>query len=201
MSTPPQLDQIFNGDVESVSRYVDILIDRGISWGLLGPREADSVWERHVLNSVALRGLIPEGSDVVDVGSGAGLPGVPLALSRPDLRVVLLEPLLRRATFLQGVVDELGLEARVEVVRERAEDHGHTYDAVVSRAVAPLKRLIGWCEPLRREDGQILAIKGASADREVADANRELRKNALDAEVLRVEEPGPVSATVVRLRS
>ncbi len=107
---------------------------------------------------------------MVDVGSGAGLPGIPLALLRSDLKVTLLEPLLRRVTFLSETVAALGLDSRVRIVRGRAEEHAEQYDAVVSRAVAPLGRLVGWCTPLRRADGVILAIKGQSAADEVTEA-------------------------------
>ena len=111
---------------------------------------------------------------VADVGSGAGLPGIPLALLRPDLRVTLIEPLLRRCTFLTETVEKLGVADRVQVVRSRAEDHHQTYDFVVARALAPLDRLIGWCNPLRAGGGVILALKGESAPDEVAAARPQL---------------------------
>ena len=116
------LEEVFGDGLEVITRYVDILANRGIDWGLLGPREADRLWDRHVLNSVAVASLIPAEASVVDVGSGAGLPGIPLAIARPDLSVVLLESLLRRVTFLADVVAELGLGDRVRVVRGRAEE-------------------------------------------------------------------------------
>ncbi|WP_152365125.1 16S rRNA (guanine(527)-N(7))-methyltransferase RsmG [Microlunatus speluncae] len=198
--TRPELKPIFGDQTEAIERYVDILIDRGIAWGLLGPREAAVIWQRHILNSVAARSLLPADSTAVDVGSGAGLPGIPLALSRPDVQLVLLEPLLRRSTFLQGVVDELGLAPRVQVVRARAEDHDRRYDSVLARAVAPLGKLVGWCNPLRSAEGQVLAIKGASAAREVTDAGPVLDELGLDAEVLLLGEPEwPETATVVRV--
>ena len=198
--TERELEPIFGNGSEAIRRYVDILIDRGISWGLLGPREAAGIWQRHILNSVAPRTLLPTGSTVVDVGSGAGLPGIPLALSRPDLDVVLLEPLLRRFTFLQGVVDELELAPQVRVQRGRAEDHKDRYDTVVARAVAPLGKLIGWCAPLRARGGQIIAIKGASAEQEIVDAKPVLEELGLGAEFLVLgEQDSPESATVVRI--
>ena len=146
-----------------ISRYVDILTTTAVDWGLLGPREAERVWDRHILNCAALSGLIADHSSVADVGSGAGLPGIPLALMRPDLRVTLIEPLLRRSTFLTETIEKLGITDRVHVVRARAEDHHQSYDVVVARAVAPLDRLIGWCNPLRASRGVILALKGDSA--------------------------------------
>ncbi|WP_415153384.1 16S rRNA (guanine(527)-N(7))-methyltransferase RsmG [Propionicimonas sp.] len=180
---------VFGPGAEDISRYVDILASRGIDWGLLGPREGDRLWARHVLNSVACADLLPEGASVVDVGSGAGLPGIPLAIHRRDLRVVLLESLLRRARFLEQAVDDLGLQDRVAVVRARAEDHGGRYDAVVSRAVAPLPRLVEWCAPLMARGGRIVALKGASAIAELAEAAPVLRRSGLVARV--VERPVP----------
>ena len=192
--------ELYGDQFPLLSRYVDILASTGVTWGLLGPREADRLWDRHVLNSAALGGLIAPGSAVADVGSGAGLPGIPLALLRPDLQLTLIEPLLRRSTFLTQTVEEIGIADRVEVVRSRAEDHRQTYDVVVARALAPLDRLIGWCNPLRTADGVILALKGSSASDEVAAAARQLDAAQLAAEVLRVQaRPDVEPATVVRL--
>ena len=151
------------------ARYVHLLATAGVERGLVGPRETDRLWERHVFNSAALADLVPADASVVDVGSGAGLPGIPLALRRPDLRVTLLEPLLRRATFLAEAVEDLDLVDRVQVVRARAEDHRQTYDAVASRALAPLPRLLGWCLPLTARGGSVLALKGRTAPEEVAE--------------------------------
>ena len=199
--TSPQ-EQVFGPALESVSRYVDILSTRGIEWGLIGPREGDRLWERHVLNSVAPVELLPVGATVADVGSGAGLPGIPLALLRPDLRIALVEPLLRRATFLTQAVDELDLGDRVTVVRARAEDHDGRYDVVVSRALAPLPRLVAWCDPLRHPDGQVLALKGQSAGDELAGASRDLDRRGLVGEVLTVRaHPSVEPTSVVRLRA
>jgi 16S rRNA (guanine527-N7)-methyltransferase len=192
--------ELYGSQFPLLNRYVDILRSTGVTWGLLGPREADRLWDRHVLNSAALSGLIAPGSAVADVGSGAGLPGIPLAILRPDLRITLLEPLLRRSTFLSQTVEELQIVDRVEVVRSRAEDHHQTYDVVVARAVAPLDRLIGWCNPLRTPDGVILALKGSSASDEVAAAARQLDAAQLAAEVLKARAHRDVEpAIVVRL--
>ena len=196
------VEEVFGPDTETVSRYVDILGSTGVEWGLIGPREVDRLWDRHVYNSVAVTGLLPAGASVVDVGSGAGLPGIPVALRRPDLRVTLLEPLLRRATFLTQTVTELGLADRVEVVRARAEDHRQTYDAVLSRALAPLGRLVSWCDPLRSPAGSILAMKGRTAADELTGAGRTLADRRLRADVLLVRaHPSTEPTTVVRLRS
>ena len=181
---------VFPGGEEQINRYVDILASRGIDWGLIGPRERDRLWERHVLNSVALGSRIPSGATVVDVGSGAGLPGIPLAIRRPDLSVTLLEPLLRRANFLNLAVDELELADRVQVVRGRAEEHRSRYDIVTCRAVAPLPRLLGWCLPLVAPGGRLIALKGSSAAAEVLSAKDDLRRLRAKASVLELPVPG-----------
>jgi 16S rRNA (guanine527-N7)-methyltransferase len=193
--------QLYGVQFPLINRYVDILKSTALAWGLLGPREAARLWDRHILNSAALSGLIAADSAVADVGSGAGLPGIPLAILRPDLCMMLIEPLLRRFTFLTQTVAELEITDHVTVVRSRAEDHQQSYDVVVARALAPLDRLIGWCNPLRDPDGVILALKGASADDEIMAADRELAAARLDAEVLIVRaHPQAEPATVVRLR-
>jgi 16S rRNA (guanine527-N7)-methyltransferase len=193
--------QLYRDQFPLINRYVDILRLTAVAWGLLGPREADRLWDRHILNSAALSGLIAADSAVADVGSGAGLPGIPLAILRPDIRMTLIEPLLRRSTFLTQTVEELGITDHVTVVRSRAEDHQQSYDVVAARALAPLNRLIGWCNRLRAPDGVILALKGASTNDEILAANRELAVARLDAEVLIVRaHPEADPATVVRLR-
>ncbi len=190
------------GAFEGISRYKDILASRGTEWGLIGPREVDRLWSRHILNSAAIGELIPQGASLADVGSGAGLPGIPLALLRPDLRITLIEPLLRRSNFLTHTVDDLGITGRVAVRRDRAEQVRQTYDVVASRALAPLDRLIRWCLPLMRPDGQILAIKGASAGQEVQDHGRLITASGLSAEVIVVQAAPEVDpTTVIRLRS
>ena len=193
---------VFGDTFETISQYVDILSSRGIEWGLIGPREIDRLWERHILNSTAFSDLIPEGASVVDVGSGAGLPGIPLAILRPDLQVTLLEPLLRRCNFLSQAVDELGITDRVDVVRGRAEEHRDTYAVVTARAVAPLARLVDWCAPLLEERGAILALKGKSAPGEVTAAASDLRRRKLTSEILTVRAHQDAEATtVVRVTS
>lgn len=136
-----------------------------------------------MLNSVASASLFPTGATVVDVGSGAGLPGIPLAILRPDLRVVLLESLLRRVSFLELAVAELGLADRVSVVRSRAEEHRERYGIVTCRAVAPLPRLLDWCLPLVAPGGALVALKGSGAPAEVAEAEPVLRTRRLRAHV------------------
>jgi 16S rRNA (guanine527-N7)-methyltransferase len=152
-------------------RYTELLATEGVVRGLIGPREAPRLWERHVLNSAVLAEAVPPGSAVCDIGTGAGLPGLVLAIARPDVRITLVEPLLRRTTFLEEVVAELGL-SHVTVRRGRAEDlHGaETFDVVTSRAVAPLERLLGWSMPLVAPTGAMVAMKGRSVTDEIADA-------------------------------
>jgi 16S rRNA (guanine527-N7)-methyltransferase len=167
----------------------------------LGPRELDRIWGRHILNSAAVAELVPEGATVADVGSGAGLPGIPLAVLRPDLRVDLIEPLLRRSNFLTHSVDDLGITGRVAVRRDRAEQIRDTYDAVLSRALAPLDRLIRWCLPLMKPSGQILAIKGASAGRELTSHARLVADSGLTADIILLRAaPELEQTTVIRLR-
>lgn len=182
--------ELFGAGAEAIRQYVDILASRGIDWGVVGPREGERLWDRHILNSIAGASLLPQGATVVDVGSGAGLPGIPLAILRPDLKVTLLESLLRRANFLDLAVDELGLSDRVRVVRARAEEHRERYAVVTSRAVAPLPRLIGWCAPLMTGGGKILALKGSSAASELSDASAELREARLSGVVHELPVPG-----------
>ena len=202
MSDAEVAEEVFGPAWSSIKQYVDILATDGVTRGLIGPRETDRLWARHVLNSVAITGLTRADAEVVDVGSGAGLPGIPLALLRPDLRVTLLEPLLRRVTFLIEAVEALGLTGRVRVVRGRAEDHAEQYDVVAARAVAPLGRLVQWCAPLRRPSGVVLALKGRSAAAEVAEAGPELAETGLVVEQLSVRaHPALEPATVIRLSS
>lgn len=164
--------------------YAELLGGIGIERGLVGPREADRIWQRHITNSVLVGDLVAEGSRVVDIGSGAGLPGIPLAIVRPDLQVTLLEPLLRRATFLTEVVTELGLGERICVDRGRAEDRDLDYDVATCRAVASVTKLVGWTRSLYSHGGELIALKGERADEEVAAGQRLLRSLGLEAKVV-----------------
>jgi 16S rRNA (guanine527-N7)-methyltransferase len=188
---------VFGDQFPTVERYVDILTSTGIDYGLLGPREVGRIWERHILNSVAAAHLIPPGASLADVGSGAGLPGLPLAILRPDATVTLLEPMLRRSSFLDAVVAELGLSDHVSVARVRAADHAGAYDVVTARAVAPLERLIGWCNPLRAPAGVVLALKGRTAAAEVQASSRALRRLRLAAQILHVQAHAEAEPTTV----
>jgi 16S rRNA (guanine527-N7)-methyltransferase len=159
--------------------YADLLASAGVVRGLIGPRETPRLWSRHLLNSAVVSELIPADASVADVGSGAGLPGIPLAIARPDVSVTLIEPLLRRATFLEEAAAELGL-TNVRVIRARSEDLHRSddlapgFDVVTSRAVASLAQLIDWCMPLVAPTGAVVALKGETAAQEVMDAQRTL---------------------------
>src|SRR3954469_10497270 len=175
--SPPTAEAVFASRTALAERYAGLLATDGVVRGLIGPREAPRLWERHLLNCAVLSDGIPENALVCDIGSGAGLPGLVLAIRRPDLRLTLVEPLLRRTAFLSEAVTELGLD-NVEVVRARAEElHGvRDFDLVTSRAVAPLERLVGWSMPLVRRGGTMLAMKGSSVQDEVKAATDVLRR-------------------------
>lgn len=190
---------VFGNGQERARRFVDHLTTSGVDRGLVGPREVPRIWTRHVLNCAVVGELIGADATVCDVGSGAGLPGVALALSRPDLEVVLVEPLLRRVTWLHEVIDDLGLE-RVRVVRGRAEDVVGTVraDVAVARAVAQLDVLARWCLPLLYPGGKLLAIKGRSAGEELAAGQETLeRLGATDWHIVRSGEGTLAEPTTV----
>jgi 16S rRNA (guanine527-N7)-methyltransferase len=164
-----------------LNQYVEILAGPGLERGLMGPREVPKLWDRHILNCAVVADpaldLVPSGTLVADVGSGAGLPGLVWALLRPDLTMVLVEPLLRRATFLTESVVALGLTDRVSVVRGRAEKvmvspEWSGVDVVTARAVAPLDRLLGWTIPLLKPQGRLVAMKGSGATTELESAKQ-----------------------------
>ena len=168
---------MFSDALPLASAFAGLLATAGIVRGLIGPREVPRLWERHLLNCAVVTDAVPEGSSVCDIGSGAGLPGLVMAIRRPDLEVTLVEPLLRRTTFLNETVADLGL-SNVHVVRARAEElHGaSSFDVVTSRAVAPLDRLSRWSLPLVRSGGEFLAMKGSSAEDELAAAAKAIRQ-------------------------
>jgi 16S rRNA (guanine527-N7)-methyltransferase len=172
-------DRLFGERLPLARRYAEHLVTSGVERGLIGPREAPRIWERHVLNCAVVAELVPEGARLVDVGSGAGLPGIPLALARPDLQIALVEPLARRVEWLDEVVTDLGLaivvdRGRVEETAVRRRWEGA--DVVTARAVAPLARLAGWALPLLRTGGSLLAVKGAMASTEIARDRAAVRK-------------------------
>ena len=203
MPEPEAATDVFGGALGQARRYAELLATDGVTRGLIGPRETERLWDRHLLNCAVVAELLPEHGVLVDIGSGAGLPGIVLAMLRPSLRVVLLEPLLRRSVFLEECVAELGL-SNATVLRARAEEKAAAHskaDVATARAVAPLDRLVGWAAPLLRPDGELLAIKGRSADEEVAAARPLLsRLGVRSAEVLEVGHGRVnVATTVVRV--
>jgi 16S rRNA (guanine527-N7)-methyltransferase len=165
--------RVFGERLPLAEEFARLLVTDGVIRGLIGPREAPRIWERHLVNCAVLSEILPNGASVTDVGSGAGLPGIVLAVARPDLRITLVEPLARRTAFLQEAVDTLGLGSTVTVLRGRADEMiggpASGADIVTARAVAPLDRLAGWCLPLAHTGGRLLALKGASAADEVAE--------------------------------
>ncbi|WP_217163206.1 16S rRNA (guanine(527)-N(7))-methyltransferase RsmG [Streptomyces sp. AC512_CC834] len=200
---PEQARDVFGDRYADAVRYAELLAEAGVKRGLIGPREVPRLWERHLLNCAVLSEVVPEGVTVCDVGSGAGLPGIPLALVREDLKITLLEPLLRRTNFLTEVVELLGLD-HVTVVRGRAEEvmgQMPPVHVVTARAVAPLDRLAAWGIPLLRPYGEMLALKGDTAEGELKAATAALSKlGAEETSILHVGEGvvDPLS-TVVRV--
>jgi 16S rRNA (guanine527-N7)-methyltransferase len=180
---PSAAVELFGDNFAKATRYAELLATVGVERGLIGPREVDRIWDRHVLNCAAVAELLEPQERVVDIGSGAGLPGIPLALVRGDIAVTLVEPLLRRSDFLSEVVGELELE--VAVVRGRAEektvrDDVGGADVVTSRAVASLDKLARWSLPLLRPGGRMLALKGDRADAELEEHRRVLARVGVD---------------------
>lgn len=165
-SAPEVAATVFGPALPAAEKYAALLASEGVTRGLIGPREVPRLWERHLLNSAAVAEAIPPGARVVDVGSGAGLPGIPLALARPDIALTLVEPMARRVEFLEQVVAELAAPWRV--IRGRAEERAVVaavgpVDVVTARAVAPLPRLVGWCRGLLRPGVSLVALVGARA--------------------------------------
>src|SRR5256885_4724964 len=163
---PPAATLLFGARLPLAVRFAELLAEHGVERGLIGPREVDRLWDRHLLNSAVIGSRIPQQSRVVDLGSGAGLPGVPLAIARPDLNITLLEPMARRVGWLEYVMMDLELSSTV--VRGRAEEPAIRRrlggaDVVVARAIAPLAKLCGWGLPLLRTGGMLVALKGAGA--------------------------------------
>ena len=152
---------------ETFARYAEILQGVGVERGLIGPREGERIWERHIYNCLPVATLLPPHAKVIDIGSGAGLPGIVLALARPDISILLLEPLERRATFLQEVIVELGI-TNATMARGKAADYQGKFDVVTARAVAPMDRLLAWSWHLLSPGGRILAMKGERAGEELA---------------------------------
>jgi 16S rRNA (guanine527-N7)-methyltransferase len=200
---PPAAAAVFADRLPLAVRFGTWLAAAGVHRGLLGPREVTRLWERHLINSAVLTELLPHGSRVVDVGTGAGLPGVAMAIRRVDLRIDLVEPMQRRVDFLTEMLADLGLDTSIRVIRGRAEEAGVVRevggsDWVVARAVAPLDRLGRWCLPLLAPGGRLLAVKGESAGAEAARHGPALRRLGADEiEVRRLGAEWPDAATWV----
>jgi 16S rRNA (guanine527-N7)-methyltransferase len=208
---PPPAEEFFGDALPRVTAYAQMLAADGVVRGLIGPREVPRLWERHLLNCGVVAELIGPGLAVVDVGSGAGLPGIVLALVRPDLQITLVEPLARRIAFLEECRDALELTT-VTVLRGRAEEPATLSgaggaDVVTARAVAPLERLARWCLPLVRDGGRLLAVKGGSAAEEVARSRRLIEECGGGAITVRrcgvavIDPPATVVEVVRRARS
>ena len=202
---PATARDVFGPALPAAERYVARLATDGVTRGLIGPREVPRLWDRHVLNSAAVAEVVPHGARVVDVGSGAGLPGIPLGLARPDLAVTLVEPMARRVEFLEEVRAEL--EASWRVVRGRAEERSVVaavgpVDVVTARAVAALPRLVAWCRGLLSPGGSLVALVGARALEELpgllpeleAAGMRDVRPRAVGAAL------GEAATTVVVMK-
>jgi 16S rRNA (guanine527-N7)-methyltransferase len=200
---PPAALTVFGRALPLATTYAHLLATDGVARGVVGPGEPSRLWERHLLNCAVVADAVPRGASVCDLGSGAGLPGLVWALVRPDLRITLLEPSLRRTAFLCQAIELLQL-GHVGVVRARAEDHASsmTYRVVTARAVAPLGRLAAWALPLCEPAGEVIAFKGSRASQEAASAEAVLWR--LGVSSWQVEQWGvglvDPPATTVRLR-
>lgn len=178
---PDSAKGIFGSQIKLARAYAHKLAQDSDELGLLGPRELDKIWSRHILNSAVVAELVQPGELVADVGSGAGLPGIPMAIAAPESNFVLIEPMDRRASWLQEVVGELDLE-NVEVVRARAEEvEGGQFDVVTARAVAALDKLLKLCVPLLKPGGRVIALKGSKAPEEIADAKKLQKKLQIES--------------------
>ena len=176
-NVPEPAGTVFGHRLPLAEQYATLLSTGGIERGLIGPREADRLWERHLLNCAVIGELVPTAARVLDVGSGAGLPGIPLAIARPDLQVELVEPMLRRTSWLEQTVAALGMADTVVVTRGKAAVIGpRQVDVVTARAVAPLERLLPMCMSFLRPGGVLLALKGEQAQAEVDTVQRQASK-------------------------
>lgn len=194
-------EHLFGPRLPLAVRYARLLAAQGVDWGVIGPREIERLWGRHLLNSAALSALVPQGAGVIDVGSGAGLPGIPLRLARPDLTLTLLEPLQRRVRFLALCLSDLRL-TDTSVLGSRVEQvpAGRTADVVTARAVAPLARLVPLTWPLVRPGGQLLAVKGGNAEVELAATELPSDLAGSPDVVRQYTDDGQPLVTVVRFR-
>jgi 16S rRNA (guanine527-N7)-methyltransferase len=200
---PAEAAAVFGENIAQARMFFDLLVRDGDLLGLVGPRELPKLWSRHILNSAVVAELVEDGQLVGDVGSGAGFPGIPMAIMRPNVRFVLIEPMERRSSWLADVVvPELGLQ-NVKVLRGRAEEAPlRNYDVVTARAVSALPKLLRMLAPLAVKGGQILALKGSKAQQEIDDSLPLVKKLKLDTfEIVTVGENFLADpTTVVRVR-
>ncbi len=175
---PAVAASVFGAGIGLARQYAQLLVRDGDLLGLLGPREMPKLWTRHILNSAVVAELVPDGVSVADVGSGAGLPGIPMAIAQPNAHFTLIEPMERRSDWLSLVVSELGLK-NVSVLRARAEEVGEVYDLVTARAVSALPKLLRLTVPLTRHGGAIIALKGGKAQEEVEESRKLSKKLAI----------------------
>ena len=195
------LARIFGDRQDLAVAYHESLATDATTRGFIGPREKPRLWDRHIYNCAVIGEAIPEGARVIDIGSGAGLPGIPLAIARPDLQVTLLEPLLKRSNYLAEITEKLGLD-NVTVIRDRAENLGKDtqFDVVTSRAVAPLAKLARWTLPLCKPGGMMLAMKGASASEEIERDKSEIKRAQGErVEIITVGAELEESTTLIRV--
>ena len=190
LSQKELIERYFPTRKAEIEQYAQFLIGPGIERGLIGPREGERIWERHIFNCLPVTTLIPEGSIVFDIGSGAGLPGLVIALARPDLKLFLIEPLQRRVDFLKEAVELLGIE-NVEVIRGKSESVKKSANYVTARAVAPLEKLKKITSHMIKPGGALLAMKGESAAEEA--------KTVPGAEVIEVNLPGLELGRIVKV--
>ena len=203
LGTSPAVQAYFGPAYESISRFADMLSAYGEQRGLIGPREVDRLWERHILNCAALAPFIPATGLIADIGSGAGLPGIIIAMMRPDQQVILIEPMERRTIWLEEVVKETQL-SNVDILRGRSQDFFGSIEAdvVTARAVANLAKLMRMAMPLVKRQGHMIVLKGKNVSSELDDAAKELRKfKGSTPEILQGSTvPGVEATTVVRIR-
>lgn len=190
---PVGTEEYFGAAYPLAQRYAEHLATTGIEWGLIGPREIDRLWTRHILNCAVVAEYIEDGDVVGDVGSGAGLPGIPIALLRPEAKVVLIEPMERRVEWLRMVIDDLGLE-NVRIVRARVEElvDEEMFSVVTARAVKAMTTLIEWTHEVIGPEGRILALKGASVEAELAKTKKMLKRYRLSQPQIHLVDSGGI---------
>ncbi|MGO1784770.1 MAG: 16S rRNA (guanine(527)-N(7))-methyltransferase RsmG [Brevibacterium aurantiacum] len=188
---PAGTEEFFGAAYPAAQRYAQHLATTGIEWGLIGPREIDRLWTRHILNCGVVAEFIDDSDVVGDVGSGAGLPGIPIALLRPEAQVVLIEPMERRVEWLKMVVDDLALD-NVRIVRARVEElvDEEMFTVVTSRAVKAMTTLIEWTHEVMGPEGRILALKGASVEAELAKTKKLLKRYRLSQPEIHIVDGG-----------